>query len=234
MFVRLRRLLPAERVILLDLRGHGSSEKPLDPARYTWDTFASDVMACLDHLGLERAVVGGLSLGANVTLACGMEHPDRCAGLIVEMPVLSGSRGLARDVFGRLADVLERGRRPLHGMSRVVQRLPVPRAIPELAALRDVAGLDPVSGAAVLRGLLDADELPDERPGGLERLTMPTLVIGHRRDPLHLLGDAKRLTAALPRARFVEASSILEFRLRPGRLAAHLRSFLDEAWAAGP
>ncbi|MGM0577899.1 MAG: alpha/beta fold hydrolase [Myxococcota bacterium] len=85
MFVRLRRALPDQRVILLNLRGHGPSDRPTDASRYSWAAFAQDVLALLDHLGLERAVVGGLSLGANVALEVAMAAPDRCAALVREV-----------------------------------------------------------------------------------------------------------------------------------------------------
>lgn len=230
MFTRLRRLLPGYRTVLLDLRGHGQSDRPTDADVYSWTTLASDVVACLDHLGLDRAVVGGLSLGANVALATGMQHPKRCAGLVVEMPVLSGARDASYSVFGALASVLERGEAPLRLLSRLVRRFPVPRSVPELAAIRDVAALDPVSGAAVIRGLLRAGPLPED-PETLARLTMPTLVIGHRHDPIHVFADAADLVSRLPDARLVRASTILDFRLRPDRLARHLRRFLDDVWS---
>lgn len=231
MFVRLRRMLEGYRVILLDLRGHGSSDRPTDPERYSWSAFASDVAACVDHLGLDRAVVGGLSLGANVTLATALEHTDRCAGAVIEMPVLERGEGFATRVFSALASAIERGKRPLRGFGRFVGGIPLPRRIPELAAIRDVAAVEPGPAAAVIRGLL-ADELPGHDPEALAHISCPTLVIGHRRDPLHVLDDAKELATNLPGGRFAEASSILEYRLHPDRLVERLRPFLDEVWEA--
>ncbi|HVL81076.1 MAG TPA: alpha/beta hydrolase [Actinomycetota bacterium] len=227
MFVRLRRRLDGHRVILLDMRGHGLSERPDDASLYTWAGFGSDVVAVMDHLGLEKAVVGGLSLGANVTLSTALDHPARFAGLVVEMPVLWRARGFAERLFTGLAGVLHAGGPVLRASSPLVRRMPVPRSLPEAAAFRDVLGLDPLSAVAVIRGLL-SDELPDE--ADLSRLTMPALVIGHRRDPLHVLADARHLADRLPDARFVSASSILEYRVHPERLVSHLQPFLDEVW----
>ena len=231
MFVRLRRMLPEHRVVLLDMRGHGMSDRPSDPDAYTWSAFASDVTACMDHLGLDRAVVGGLSLGANVTLAAAVEHPQRCAGIVVEMPVLWRAERFAKRVFGGLAGVLDAGRVGLRASSAVLRRLPVPRSVPELAAVRDVMSLDPASGVAIIRGLI-SEGVPVREPWVLEGLEMPALVIGHRRDPLHVLDDAHDLADRLPDARFVSASSILEYRLHPERLAEHLRPFLNDVWTA--
>jgi pimeloyl-ACP methyl ester carboxylesterase len=186
---------------------------------------AADVVALLDHLGIERAAVGGLSLGANVTLATGHRHPDRVAAMVIEMPVLGRGHATGRVAFGAMATAYAGARGVLGPLSRAVRALPLPRRVPELAAARDVAGADPRVAAAVLRGLLD-DEPVAEDPESLARLTMPAFVIGHRHDRLHAVDDARDLAERLPNSRYLEASSIAEFRLRPEKLAAELRSFL--------
>ena len=56
------------RVITFDLLGHGESEKPRDMWRYSMPIFARQVVALLDHLKIDEAVIGGTSLGANTTL----------------------------------------------------------------------------------------------------------------------------------------------------------------------
>lgn len=58
----------------------------------------------------------------------------------------------------------------------------------------------------------------------------PTLVIGHRRDPLHPLTDAGTLADELPNGRLLEANSFVELRLTPDRLAGEIGGFLDECW----
>jgi pimeloyl-ACP methyl ester carboxylesterase len=57
-----------------------------------------------------------------------------------------------------------------------------------------------------------------------------TLVIGHRRDPIHPLSDAGMLADELPNARLLEADSIVELRVSPARLTAEIAGFLDECW----
>src|SRR3954452_8048899 len=69
-------------VVTLDLLGHGRSDRPADPLVYSTTAFAQQVIALLDHLGAEQAVVGGTSLGANVSLEVAAEAPDRVRGLI--------------------------------------------------------------------------------------------------------------------------------------------------------
>ena len=76
-------------VVTLDLLGHGRSDQPADPLVYSMTSFGEQVVALLDHLGAEQAVIGGTSLGANVSLEVAVIAPERVKGLIVEMPVLN-------------------------------------------------------------------------------------------------------------------------------------------------
>ena len=76
------------------------------------------------------------------------------------------------------------------------------------------------------------------RPHRSERRTfeVPTLVLGHRRDPVHPFSDAGMLAEELPNGRLLEADSLLELRMHPERLTGEIASFLDEVWSrsAGP
>jgi len=65
------------RVIALDNRGHGESEKLYDPAAYGTDLMAGDAVRLLDHLGIERADVMGYSMGARITAFLALDHATR-------------------------------------------------------------------------------------------------------------------------------------------------------------
>jgi pimeloyl-ACP methyl ester carboxylesterase len=71
------------RVIALDNRGHGESEKLYDPADYDSAKMADDVRALLDHLGLQRADVMGYSMGARISAYFAVEHPHRMRSLVL-------------------------------------------------------------------------------------------------------------------------------------------------------
>ena len=90
------------RVITLDLLGHGRSDRPNDPQRYSMSAFARQVVGLLDHLGVESAVVGGTSLGANVSLEVADLAPERLRGMVLEMPVLDNALEAGIVVFGPL------------------------------------------------------------------------------------------------------------------------------------
>ena len=76
------------RVVLLDLLGHGRSDKPAHASEYRMDLYVEQVIALLDALGADDAVLGGVSLGANVSLLAATAHPQQVRGLVLEMPVL--------------------------------------------------------------------------------------------------------------------------------------------------
>ncbi len=87
---------------------------------------------------------------------------------------------------------------------------------------------EPAPSRAVLEGILFGRTAPpsEERC----KLAMPALVIGHRADPLHPFSDADMLVDEMPAARLVNANSIFEWRVRPGRLDEELSGFLAECY----
>jgi pimeloyl-ACP methyl ester carboxylesterase len=235
MFARLGPALAerGNRVICVDLLGHGSSDQPDDLRLYSMPLFAEQVTALLDHLGLEQAAVGGTSLGANVGLELAVRHPDRVKALFVEMPVLDNALAAVAAIFAPILLGLRVGRPAIELSSRLA------RLVPRTNFLVDV-GLDwlrrrPGPSIAVLEGLLLGETAPAREQRRL--IERPTLVVGHPRDPLHPFSDSGMLIEELPNARLVEANSILEWRTRPERLDEELARFLDEVWGmpgAGP
>lgn len=97
------------RVVTYDVRGHGSSEAPSDPAAYSPSICVDDLRALLDHLEIGRAAVGGLSMGGNIALHFALTHPERLTALIVA-DTGSGSDGTSDFAAGveRMAAALER------------------------------------------------------------------------------------------------------------------------------
>lgn len=71
------------RVIALDNRGHGQSEKLYDEAAYSAALMAEDARRLLDHLGLSRAAVMGYSMGARISVFLAVNHPERIERLII-------------------------------------------------------------------------------------------------------------------------------------------------------
>jgi pimeloyl-ACP methyl ester carboxylesterase len=71
------------RIISWDMRGHGQTESPSDPAQYSAALTVADMRALLGHCRVERAVVGGLSLGGYVSLAFYLAHPEMVRALVI-------------------------------------------------------------------------------------------------------------------------------------------------------
>ena len=76
-------LSAAHQVITWDMRGHGLSDSPEDRAAYSEEATVADMVAILDACGVERAIIGGLSLGGYMSLAFHSRHPDRTRALLL-------------------------------------------------------------------------------------------------------------------------------------------------------
>ena len=215
------------RVICVDLLGHGRSDRPEDLRLYSMPLFARQVSALIDHLGLDSAVVGGTSLGANVGLELATREPEKVRALVVEMPVLDNALSAVAGAFtpvmlglklrpprlrGSLAGDLGDPPHPLPPRHRARLGAAAPRALARRtrgpAARRDRS---PPPGADANHPT-DPDRRPQARPD----------------PPLQRLGNARRRAPRRPPDR-----SQLDLRVapHPGRLNAELAEFLDEVWA---
>jgi pimeloyl-ACP methyl ester carboxylesterase len=215
------------RVVTVDMLGHGASDLPVDMRAYSIGTFAEQLAALSDHLELDRPVVGGTSLGANVSLEMATRHPGKARGLFIEMPVLENALVAAGVIFLPILVALRFGRPLISAVAAITNR--VPRSHYLVDILLDWTRREPEGSEAVLEGLLFGRTAPprEER----ERIDIPTLVIGHRADPLHPFSDSDMLVEELPNARLVNAESIFEWRLKPGRLDDELAAFLGEVYS---
>jgi pimeloyl-ACP methyl ester carboxylesterase len=214
-------------VYVLDFLGHGDSDRPRDMARYSMPLFGDQVLALLDHLELDEVVVGGTSLGANVTLDVMSKAPERLRGAIVEMPVLDNALLGCAIAFTPLLVYLTFGA-PVASLVARGARL-VPRGAHNLIdSGLDWISQDPQPSSAVLQGLFFGRIAPPRSERAL--MQTPTLVIGHPRDPVHPFSDADALARELRNARLVDANSILELRLAPERLTNEIARFVDECW----
>ena len=220
------------RPVLLELHGHGRSSRPVEGTHYSMSSFALDTVALLDALGAERAGFFGTSLGADVALEAMLEFPDRVAGAVLEMPVLERGARFARRMFRPIAAML-RARGAARTLAFVSRRLPDLRYYPGFKESLAILAENPVSGAAVIEGLLATAEQTDRWPD-VERCPVPALVIGHPRDPLHTFGDASDLARRLPNGRLLRARSILELRVRPQRIVGAAKQFLGRCFDEAP
>jgi pimeloyl-ACP methyl ester carboxylesterase len=227
----LARALAAEglHVVTLDLLGHGRSDRPADPLVYSMTAFAEQVVALLDHLGAPQAVVGGTSLGANVSLEVADLAPERVRGLIVEMPVLDNAVAAGIIAFAPLMFAARFLPFTVGGV-RMLTR-PVPRGVVPFWAgiVLDTLDQRADSMAAVVHGLFFGRVAPSSRRR--RAIQAPALVVGHPADLIHPFADAAMLADELPSSTFVKARSILEWRFAPDRLNRIAAGFALRCWA---
>jgi pimeloyl-ACP methyl ester carboxylesterase len=215
-------------VVTLDLLGHGASDRPPDMWRYSMTEFGREVVALLDHLEAEQAVVMGTSLGANTTLEVASLAPERLRGMVIEMPVLDNALLGCAVAFTPLMLGLTLGAPAARLLARGARVLPSRRMPWQAGILVDWVAQDPEPSAAVIQGLFFGRTAPHRE----ERRTFqaPALVIGHRHDIIHPFSDSGMLADELPNGRLLQANSFLELRLAPERLTNEIAAFLDDCW----
>lgn len=151
--------LSADRpVIVWDLRGHGSSDAPEDMARYSEQISVADMAAILDAAGVDRAVLGGMSLGGYLSLAFHLVHPQRVAALVLVDTGPGYRNDQARDKWNawveRRAQQLERGEMPADlsaELKQAVHEHPegLPRAARGVMAQKDARVITSLDSTAV-------------------------------------------------------------------------------------
>jgi pimeloyl-ACP methyl ester carboxylesterase len=197
------------RCIALDCRGHGESSKPHDPAAYARDAMAADIVALLDHLGVERADLLGYSMGAQLSLAAALAVPKRFPLLI-----LGG-------IGGKLFDP----RPPGHPMAEAMEASnPETITDPMLRSFRrfaDDQGEDRLALAALNRAG-NAQFIKAE----IAQLSVETLIVAGARDDL--AGDPKELALLIPGAKAVALPGCDHFSAIPHALfKASVFDFLE-------
>lgn len=212
------------RIVLLDLLGHGESDGPQHASEYRMDMYAEQVVALLDHLGIERAAIGGVSLGANVSLFVAANHPDRVRGLVLEMPVMEWAVPPAALMFVPMLLGAHYAKGLLSVTAAVASRVPR-TSIGVIDGALQMASTRPEVISSVLHGVLVGPVVPtwEQRRG----IMAPALVISHRHDPIHPFGDAHNLVQQMPNARLAHAKSVVELRILPERLLQEMAGFLN-------
>ena len=172
------------RLILWDMRGHGQSGDPADPALYSHALTVGDMAAVLDACGIERAIIGGLSLGGVMSLAFHLAHPERVRALMLFDTGPGFRNPEARRQWNERAEA----------RARELEEKGLPNsgggAETRLARHRSAQGL---AGAA--RGMLTMQD--GSLIGALPQIAVPTLVLVGA-DDRHFLAAADYMAAKIP------------------------------------
>ena len=200
-------------VIHADFRGHGQSEVG-PPECLSIDTLAGDLAALLDHLGIDQAIVGGISMGAAAALRLAVRQPERCRALVLCRPAwVDGPMSeQARRALGLVADLLDADHWQLSAASALEQSeilQSIDRECPDAAKslrghVQSVLARPETRPCAIarLRHLPHSNGL-DDLQQDLARVQCPTLILSADGDPIHPFAYARRLARHLPDCRLV-------------------------------
>ncbi|MEI5132642.1 alpha/beta hydrolase [Streptomyces libani] len=214
------------RVIAPDLRGYG--ESTVVPGTTPLETFARDLLALLDGLGIERFVLGGLSMGGQIVMECYRLFPERIRGLVFADTFAAAEteegRTARRDMAARLL------REGMSGYAQeVLGKMVSPHTLthrPEVAAhvLAMMTAAPPEGAAAALRGRA---ERPDYTHL-LSQTAVPALVVVGTEDAYTPVSDARDIHARVPDATLsvIEQAGHLPNLERPDEFNAALAEFL--------
>jgi pimeloyl-ACP methyl ester carboxylesterase len=206
-------LAARHRLILWEPRGHARSASPEDPAKYSFERWVLDLKAVLDRLGIRKAHVGGLSLGAGIATRFALRFPSRVRSLVVTNS--SSAAGLPLSVENLVMRARSIEITLTKGMDAMAEYAMVANPnLSERLALdpgaraefyEEYRRLSPIGYANSLRALIAMDHITDQ----LQRLRMPVLLIGADRDPslepmkvMHRRVRGSRLVVLSPASHF--------------------------------
>lgn len=210
------------RVVRYESHGHGESALRSGPV--TLETLGDDLLALLDHLGVERAVLCGCSMGGLIALRVAAMHPARVSGAVLAN---TGARvGTVEGWNARIAAVREGG---MTGIREAIVRRFLsdafraghPEVVAHIGAMLDA--VDPQGYIAACEALRDADLRPL-----LPQMRVPTLVVGGSLDESTPLSLAEELHAGIGGSTLeILPAAHLSMVELPGPFNARLRRFLD-------
>ncbi|MET9824481.1 alpha/beta fold hydrolase [Streptomyces sp. NPDC006349] len=214
------------RVVAPDLRGYGRSS--VTTGKVLLADFADDLAGLLDHLGIEDAVVGGVSMGGQIAMELQLRHPDRVRALVLSDTSAPAETPEGKEFRNRLADrLLAEG---MDGYAHeVIDKMLAAynvTGMPDVAdrVLEMMCATDPRGAAAALRGRA---ERPDYREV-LASVTAPVLIVVGADDVYTPVAEAESLHRLVPHATLtvVEGAGHLPGAERPDRFNAALLEFL--------
>jgi pimeloyl-ACP methyl ester carboxylesterase len=204
------------RFVSWDLRGHGRSSSPSDPAQYSEAATVNDMTALLDHYGAQRAVLVGHSLGGYMSLAFWLRHPERVRGLVLVACGPGYRRDDTRDDWNRVA---ERQAEKLEqdGLNALEKYQDI-----DVSLHRTALGL-----IHAARGMLTQRD--DRVINALPRVDVPALVVIGEHDT-HYLGAAAFMSAKLVRAQRldIKGAGHMPNISDPVRFNSTLRDFMSQ------
>jgi pimeloyl-ACP methyl ester carboxylesterase len=195
------------RMLCFDCRGHGRTQPLGDPAKLGMASYSNDLLSLMTHLGIEQAIVGGISMGAAVALNFTLRSPEQVMGLVISRPAwLDGPMGKSADIYAMIAQLIRRWG-PARGLELFKQSeiyTEVLKLSPDAA--KSLCGQFENPRAEGSVAILE--RLPRDAPNADRRqwasITVPTLILATRQDPIHPFEYGEQIAQIIPNAEFHE------------------------------
>ena len=190
------------RRLTLECRGQGKSSLG-NANEISIANFAGDILAFADSRGVDRFVIGGISMGAAIAMRVTIKNPTRVRALILARPAwLWGAAPENMKPFVEVASCLRQRTLEDFESSATAQRLA--REAPDnLASLRKFFSVKDREATATLLATIAGDG-PGVNEAEVRAIAVPTLIIGHKIDAVHPLEFARTLASKIAGSQFVE------------------------------
>ncbi len=201
---------PGVRLLGFDARGHGETRPLGNPERIGIASFADDLLALMDHLDIPRAIIGGISMGAAISINVALRFPERVLGLVLSRPAwLDSPQPGNVAVFTQIAELIRRHGARAGGeefrRSELYQKLC--REAPDTANSLLAQFNHPRAEETVVK----LERIPKDTPlyslSALGSIRVPTLVLANRQDPIHPFAYGEILARTIPGAEFREITA---------------------------
>jgi pimeloyl-ACP methyl ester carboxylesterase len=201
---------PGFRMITLDCRAHGQTVPLGDVSRIDVSAFADDLAALLDHLAISSAVVGGISMGAAVALNFALRFRNRVMGLVLSrLAWLDKPHPAERNTFLTIAKLIRE-----HGAIRGAELFKETREYQKcLRQSPDAAAslLGQFSHPRAEETVVKLERIPLHHPAhdreNWASISVPTLVLANRQDPIHPFEFGETMARTIPGAEFRELTA---------------------------
>lgn len=197
---------PGVRLLAFDCRAHGETRPLGDPEKIGIAPFAEDLAAFLDHLGISRAVIGGISMGAALAVRFALRRPARVQGLVLSRPAWLEGPLPARPLYAQMARLIREdgARRGLELFKQSPEYADILRQSPDAAQSLALQFEHPRAEETVVKFERIPADAPTSDLRDLARIAVPTLVLANRQDPIHPFEFGEALARAIPGATFRE------------------------------
>jgi len=215
------------RIVAPDLPGFGGSQPPEDPDNWRMGEYAAVAAGLLDHLGIEEAVVGGISMGGYIAFSMMRRHRERIRALVLVDTAPGADSQETREIRERQQqEVRETGSRPL--AEKLVVRLLAPKNLADPALRAAVLALMDHPAEAYVSALEAMKRRRDSTPD-LSRIDVPTLIVVGEEDVITPPSVAAAMERAIPGARRVVLPGVGHLTNFEAPLAFNeaLASFMD-------